>query len=99
MERSRLSFDKTELVLVDVEAKTPTVHNLNCDDLVRFRLVPKRTFALYRFVDDEVLEFHVRGKIEPISLHRRRNKEMFSKYLEESRKFCKEQQIPFSDET
>ena len=99
MARPRLSFDKTELVLVDVEAKSPTVHNLTRDDLVRFRLVTKRAFALYRFVEDEVLELHVRGKVEPILLRRRRNRELFDGYLDATRKFCEANQIPFVEET
>ncbi len=99
MARPRLTFDKTELVLIDVEAKRPAVHNLTRDDLVRFRLVRKRTFALYRFVDDDVLELHVRGTIEPLLLRRRRNRDLFDGYLAGARKFCEANQIPFVDET
>lgn len=98
MARPRLSFDKTELVLIDVEAKSPTVHNLSHEDLVRFRLVTKRSFVLYRFVEKDVLEFHVRGKVEPILLPRRRNKKLFDNYLEGTKKFCEENQIPFIDD-
>lgn len=99
MVRPRLTFDKTELVLIDMEAKRPAVHNLTRDDLVRFRLVRKRAFALYRFVDDDVLELHVRGKIEPLLLRRRRNRGQFDDYLAGARKFCEVNQIPFVDET
>ena len=66
MRYRRLSFDKTELVLVEAESNSPTVHNLSRDDLVRFRLVTKRAFALYRFAEDQALEFHVRGKVEQL---------------------------------
>lgn len=97
--RPLLTFDKTELVLIDLEAKRPTVHNLTRDDLVRFRLVTKRTFALYRFVEDEVLELHVRGTVEPLLLRRRRNRDRFDDYLAGVRKFGQENQIPFVDET
>ena len=97
--RPRLNFDKTELVLLDAEAKKPTVHNLSRDQLVRFRLVRKRAFALYRFVDDHVLELHVRGQIEPFRLPRRRNRALFDTYLDGTRKFCEANQIPFVDET
>jgi hypothetical protein len=99
MARPRLTFDKTELVLVDMEAKKPAVHNLTRDDLVRFRLTRKRAFALYRFVEDEVLEFHVRGQIEPLRLRRRKNRELFDSYLDGTRKFCEANQVSFVDET
>ncbi len=97
--RPRLTFDKTELVLIDTEAKKPTVHNLTRDDLVRFRLQRKRAFVLYRFVEDDVLELHVRGQIEPLLMRRRRNRELFDSYLDGTRKFCEANQIPFVDET
>ena len=97
--RPRLTFDKTELVLIDTEAKKPTVHNLTRDDLVRFRLQKKRAFVLYRFVEDDVLELHVRGQIEPLLMRRRRNRELFDSYLDGTRKFCEANQIPFVDET
>ncbi len=97
--RPLLTFDKTELVLIDLEAKRPAVHNLTRDDLVRFRLVTKRTFALYRFVEDDVLELHVRGTIEPLLLRRRRNRDRFDDYLAGTRKFCDANQIPFVDDT
>lgn len=97
--RPLLTFDKTEVVLIDLEAKRPAVHNLTRDDLVRFRLVTKRTFALYRFVEDEVLELHVRGTVEPLLLRRRRNRDRFDDYLAGVRKFGQENQIPFLDET
>ena len=99
MARPRLTFDKTELVLVDMEAKKPAVHNLTRDDLVRFRLTRKRAFALYRFVEDEVLELHVRGQIEPLRLRRRKNRELFDSYLDGTRKFCEANQVSFLDET
>ncbi len=97
--RPRLTFDKTELVLIDTEAKKPTVHNLTRDDLVRFRLQKKRAFVLYRFVEDDVLELHVRGQVEPLLMRRRRNRELFDSYLDGTRKFCEANQIPFVDET
>ncbi len=97
--RPRLTFDKTELVLIDMEAKKPAVHNLSRDDLVRFRMTRKRAFAVYRFVEDDVLELHVRGRIEPLLMRRRRNRELFDGYLDGARKFCEANQIPFVDET
>ena len=97
--RPRLTFDKTELVLIDTEAKKPAVHNLSRDDLVRFRLTRKRAFAVYRFVDDDVLELHVRGTVEPLLMRRRRNRELFDGYLDGARKFCEANQVPFVDET
>lgn len=97
--RPRLTFDKTELVLIDTEAKKPTVHNLTRDDLVRFRLQKKRAFVLFRFVEDDVLELHVRGQIEPLLMRRRRNRELFDSYLDGTRKFCEANQIPFVNET
>ena len=99
MAHPRLTFDKTELVLVDIEAKNPAVHNLSHEDLVRFRLTQKRSFLLYRFVEDDVLELHVRGTIEPLRLRRRRNRDLFDGYLDGTRKFCETNQIPFVDET
>lgn len=99
MARQRLSFDKTEIVLIDTESKSPTVHNLRSDNLVRLRLVTKRVFALYQFVEDQALEFHSRDKIEPILLRRRRNKKLFDGYLNSTRKFCETNQIPFVDDT
>lgn len=99
MARPRMTFDKTELVIVDMEARNPTVHNLTREHLVRFRLTRKRAFALYRFVEDDVLELHVRGRIEPLLLRRRKNRELFDRYLDGSRKFCEANQIPFVDET
>ncbi len=97
--RPRLTFDKTELVLIDMEARKPAVHNLSRDDLVRFRMTRKRAFAVYRFVEDDVLELHVRGQIEPLLMRRRRNRELFDGYLDGARKFCEANQIPFVDET
>ena len=97
--RPRLTFDKTELVLIDMEARKPAVHNLSRDDLVRFRMTRKRAFAVYRFVEDDVLELHVRGRIEPLLMRRRRNRELFDGYLDGARKFCEANQIPFVDET
>ena len=98
MAQPRLTFDNTELVLIDIEAKTPTVHNLSCDDLVRFRLTQKRTFALYRFVEEAVLELYVRGTIKPLLVRQRHNRGMFESYVTNTRKFCKANQIPFVDE-
>jgi len=90
-----LQLDKTELVLFDLEAKRPQIHNLRYDQISRIQCGRRRQFRLYHFVAEDAIEIQSRTRLEPFLLTRRRNKTDFDRFEGELEAFAKRNNITF----
>lgn len=92
-----LTFDKTELSVVDLAAKKPARHNLTYDKIISIQLEhsKKKTF-LFMTKPCDVILIKKRGAEQPIPVYSL-NDPHFDEYLEGIRKFAKENRVTIYD--
>lgn len=96
-ERRMLTFDKTELSVVDLSGKNPVRHNLTYDKIISIQIEhsEKKVFFFMKKPCDVIL-INRRGSDKLIPVYSL-NDPFFEEYLEGIRKFAKENRVSIYD--
>ncbi len=96
-EKRMLTFDKTELSVVDLSGKNPVRHNITYDKIISIQLdhSEKKVFLFTKKPCDRIL-IKKRGSETPIPVYSL-NDPLFDEYLDGIRKFAKENRITLYD--
>jgi len=91
--KEKLLFDKTEIVAIDKENK---VKNLTKDNIINVKVDNCKAGLFGK--PSKRIAFKLRNEEKPLLYFRHKEKDYFGKYVDQLRKFCKENNISLSVE-
>ena len=93
--KSKIVFDKTEIIVMDTSGSRARLHNLTFDKIVSIRFDNENVRILLATKPTEVITITVRGEENPIKLYRNKEEEFFEGYKTGLEEFAKTHRITF----
>lgn len=93
--RSKILYDKTEIVFVDLSGKKAKVHNLTYDKIVSIQFDNTTVRKLFKSVPSEKLSISIRTQEAPLVLYQVDEKPFWDEYKANLTKFAKDNRVSF----
>jgi hypothetical protein len=96
--KNKISFDKTEICVLDESGKRPMIFNLTYDKIpsIQFDHATMPVMGIFKKPTDRIM-IQVRNREQPIFLYRLKEEQYFDEYITGLRKFAKENRITLHD--
>ena len=94
---SKILYDKTEIIVVDLSGKRAQAHNLTYDKIVSIQFDNATVSKLFKKIPSEKITLTIRGKETPIVFFEVDEKKYWDQYKTDLTKFAKDNKISFRD--
>lgn len=91
--KSKISFDKTEIVVTDTTGKQVQMLNLTYDKIISIQFEKCTARKLFKNIDSEKIIMKVRNRLDPIEFYKYKEGAFFDEYKAGLEKFAKDNRI------
>ncbi len=93
--RSKILYDKTEIIVVDTSGKRAVALNLTYDKVVSIQFDNSTVTKLFKKVPSEKITITVRGRENPVVFYQAEEAQFWDEYKRDLQKFVKDNRISF----